>query len=131
MLAPGEISLREYDYLLTMPVLSLTEEKVDELQRLLKEKKTEYDKLFKLHIYEMWERDLDSFVEALHKQNEIEERDRLAFGATNGGADGRKRGGGKKGNTAGGDKGGKENAKTARGQGNAAAGRKPAGNDTR
>ena len=38
-LAPDEIPAKEYDYLLSMPVISLTEEKVEELQKLLNEKK--------------------------------------------------------------------------------------------
>ena len=37
--APGEISLKEYDYLLTMQIMSLTEEKVIELQKQMKDKK--------------------------------------------------------------------------------------------
>ena len=119
-MAPGELSLREYDYLLNMPVMSLTDEKVDELDRQLKEKKAEYDKLFAMHIFELWENDLDNFLIALEKQNELEEKDRNAYGASNGGSGKRK--GGKKGTTAGGGKD-KENGKTARGQGNAGGGR--------
>lgn len=32
-LQPGEVPAREYDYLLSMPMINLTEEKVEELQR--------------------------------------------------------------------------------------------------
>lgn len=82
ILAPDEISLREYDYLLTMPVLSLTKENVDNLQRLLIEKKTKYDTFSKLHIYDIWERDLENFLKALHKQNNIEKEARKVLDGT-------------------------------------------------
>lgn len=61
----GGIPAREYDYLLTMPLWNLSEERVEELQRLLKEKKKEYDALDAMHIFDLWERDLDKFLVAL------------------------------------------------------------------
>ncbi len=82
----GDIPQKEYDYLLSMPIFNLTEEKVEELQRLLKEKKQEYDKLLNMHIFEIWSKDLDAFLEALDKHEEQEERDRLSHkGGTAGG----------------------------------------------
>lgn len=53
-----------------MPIFSLTEEKVEELQQLLKDKKREYDRLLNMHIYEIWEKDLDAFLDALDKYEE-------------------------------------------------------------
>jgi len=38
-LAPGEIHPKEYDYLLSLPMWSLTEERVEELQRQMHDKK--------------------------------------------------------------------------------------------
>ena len=78
VLQPGEVSPKEYDYLLTMPILNLTEEKVQDLQRQLKEKRVEYDRLAAMHIYEMWVRDLDNFLAELDKYEMLEEKDRLA-----------------------------------------------------
>jgi len=42
------------------------------------EKKSEHDELQQTHIYRLWDRDLDAFLEALAKQEEKDERDRLA-----------------------------------------------------
>ena len=47
----GELPSKEYDYLLTMQIMSLTEERVIELQKQMKEKKAEYDLLEALHIF--------------------------------------------------------------------------------
>lgn len=88
----GDLSMKEYDYLLSMPMLSLTEERVEELQKLLHDKKTDYDRLFKMHIYDIWQRDLDSFLQALQEYEDQEEKDRLAIGASKGGAN-KKKGG--------------------------------------
>lgn len=75
-----------------MPIFSLTEEKVEELMKLLKDKRQEYDKLLSMHVYEIWERDLENFLEALEKHEEQEEKDRLAHASTNGGAAMKKKG---------------------------------------
>ena len=45
------------------------------------DKQIQYDKLQAMHIFEIWERDLDTFVEVLRKVEELEERDRLAIGS--------------------------------------------------
>ena len=42
-----------------MPMINLTEEKVLELERLLKDKEINYEKLSKMHIYDLWNNDLD------------------------------------------------------------------------
>jgi DNA topoisomerase II len=55
----GEIPAKEYDYLLTMQIMSLTEERVIEMEKLMKDKKDEHDRLEKMHIYELWQGDLD------------------------------------------------------------------------
>ena len=77
-LAAGEISGKEYDYLLTMPLWSLTDEKVRDLQAQLKDKEAEYDELEKTAITTLWDRDLETFLTALTAYEEKEERDRLA-----------------------------------------------------
>ena len=74
----GEVPAKEYDYLLTMPLWSLSEEKVAELNRQLDEKKDDHDELDATHIHVLWERDLDALLEALDKQEAIDECDRLA-----------------------------------------------------
>ena len=77
-LRPGEISIKEYDYLLTMQILSLTEERVADLQKQMQDKKAEHDRLEALTIYQIWESDLERFDQELTKYEEKEERDRLA-----------------------------------------------------
>ena len=42
-----------------MPMWNLSEEKVEELQKQMKEKKREYDTLEAMHIFDIWKRDLD------------------------------------------------------------------------
>ncbi len=38
-----------------------------------------------MHIHELWEKDLDAFLEALDRYEEQEEKDRQAIAASNGG----------------------------------------------
>lgn len=85
----GQLPAKEYDYLLSMPLWALSEEKIQELQNLLKEKLTEYEGLKATHIYVLWDRDLEAFLKALSNQEELDERDRLAH--KSGKADGGKR----------------------------------------
>jgi DNA topoisomerase-2 len=80
-LREGEIPAKEYDYLLTMQILSLTEERVIELQKQMSEKSMEYDQLKAMHISHLWKRDLQAFLIELEKYEEQEERDRLAHTA--------------------------------------------------
>ena len=63
----GQVAPSEYDYLLTMPLWSLSEEKITELNTDMKKKKDDHDALDKTHIYRLWEDDLDMFLEALGK----------------------------------------------------------------
>lgn len=74
----GGTSPKEYDYLLKMPLWSLSEEKVRDLTNQMKNKKDDHDELEALHIHALWERDLDALLDALAKQEELDERDRLA-----------------------------------------------------
>lgn len=76
--AAGETPPREYDYLLTMPLWSLSEEKVAELSKQMHDKKDDHDQLEATHTHTIWERDLDAFLVALDKQEEKDEKDRLA-----------------------------------------------------
>lgn len=50
-----------------MQILSLTEERVVELEKQLNDKRNEYDRLFKMHIFELWKNDLNSFLTELNK----------------------------------------------------------------
>ena len=77
-MAEGEIPAKEYDYLLSMPIWSLTEERVDDLEKQLKDKNREFNELQKLHIFELWTRDLDKFLKALDEYEAKEEADRCA-----------------------------------------------------
>ena len=42
--------------------MSLTEERVLELEKLMRDKKEEHDRLERLHIYDIWQKDLDQFL---------------------------------------------------------------------
>ena len=61
-----------------MPLWSLSEEKVEELTRQMNSKKDDHDQLEATHINKLWDNDLSTFLEALTKHEELEERDRLA-----------------------------------------------------
>ena len=88
----GEINPAEYDYLLTMPLWSLSEEKIEELNRQMNNKKDDHDNLEATHIHKLWERDLEDFLIALTKQEEKDEKDRLAHkGIVNNGKQGARR----------------------------------------
>jgi hypothetical protein len=50
-----------------MPLWSLSDEKVAELNRQMEEKRQEHDKLSKTHIYTLWDNDLSEFLVALSK----------------------------------------------------------------
>jgi hypothetical protein len=90
--AAGDINPSEYDYLLTMPLWSLSEEKIEELNKQMNNKKDDHDNLEATHIFKLWERDLEEFLVALSKQEDKDERDRLAHkGIVNNGKLGGKR----------------------------------------
>jgi DNA topoisomerase-2 len=74
----GGVQASEYDYLLSLPLWSLSEEKVNDLVKQANLKKQEFDKLHASHIFELWNNDLEDFLEALDKQQAIEEKDRIA-----------------------------------------------------
>lgn len=68
-----------------MPIYSLTEERVEELQKQLKERKQEYDKLEQMHIHKIWIKDLEEFEVALDVQYEQEREAREAVKEGKGG----------------------------------------------
>ena len=53
-----------------MQIMSLTEEKVIELQKQMKDKKEEYDRLEAMTTYQIWQGDLDRFLIQLDKHEE-------------------------------------------------------------
>ena len=63
-----------------MPMWSLCKEKVEDLIRLMNEKKKTYDELEAKHIHDLWQDDLNDLLETLDKVEEKEEADRLAHG---------------------------------------------------
>ncbi|KAL4429953.1 hypothetical protein ABPG74_000319 [Tetrahymena malaccensis] len=73
----GEIPLSEYNYLLSMPIFSLTEEKVLQLKKQVEEKEYELVVLQKKDIKDMWIEDLDKFIEVIDQVEEKEEKERL------------------------------------------------------
>ncbi|RSM18389.1 hypothetical protein CDV31_002713 [Fusarium ambrosium] len=52
---------RDYDYLLSMPIWSLTAERLEKLKDAIEKKKTEHDDLLALSEKDLWCRDLDEF----------------------------------------------------------------------
>ncbi|KAI9645606.1 DNA topoisomerase 2 [Ciborinia camelliae] len=59
---------RDYDYLLGLPIWSLTQERVDKLLKQMRDKKEEIDTLDKLSEKDLWCTDLDAFVEEWEDQ---------------------------------------------------------------
>ena len=53
-----------FEYLLGMPIYSLTKERVDDLQRKIKEKQGEIEALEKMTVQEIWISELDRFERA-------------------------------------------------------------------
>eukprot|EP00826_Nyctotherus_ovalis_P040930 TRINITY_DN4073_c0_g1_i6.p1 TRINITY_DN4073_c0_g1~~TRINITY_DN4073_c0_g1_i6.p1 ORF type:complete len:438 (-),score=156.44 TRINITY_DN4073_c0_g1_i6:112-1425(-) len=70
----GEAGSTEFDYLLGMPLWSLTAEKVEELERQRTEKGKEMLELAGMSEVEMWERELREFVCALDEMEELERK---------------------------------------------------------
>ena len=66
---------------MTMQIMSLTEERVLELQRQMKDKKDDYDRLEAMGIFQIWQSDLDRFQIELEKYEIQEEKDRHAHTA--------------------------------------------------
>ena len=85
-LEAGQVSAKEYDYLLGMAIWALTEERVEQLIREMNEKKMEYDALVAKHIFTLWTEDLDAFETELAAVWAKEEADRQRHGAVKNGA---------------------------------------------
>lgn len=71
------ISAMEFNYLLSMPIWSLTYEKVEELKKQLKNTEEELVNLQKVKIEDMWLDDLDKFVCVLKEVEEEQEQERM------------------------------------------------------
>jgi DNA topoisomerase-2 len=72
-----KIPAKEYDYLLSMNLWSLTFEKVEELNNQKKKKQNELDSLNNCPEKQLWINDLDNFLIALDEYEKEEEEDRL------------------------------------------------------
>ncbi|KAK4157351.1 DNA topoisomerase [Chaetomidium leptoderma] len=64
---------RDYDYLLGMPIWSLTNERLEKLKNQIAAKKAEYDELDALSEKDLWIKDLDGFIEEWHTQLALDE----------------------------------------------------------
>jgi DNA topoisomerase-2 len=73
----GEVPAKEYDYLLGMPMWSLTFEKVEALKNEEKEKVQLLENLKALSIFTMWEKDLAVLEQGIKDVWLDEENDRL------------------------------------------------------
>eukprot|EP00418_Pyrodinium_bahamense_P030066 CAMPEP_0179152694 /NCGR_PEP_ID=MMETSP0796-20121207/74211_1 /TAXON_ID=73915 /ORGANISM="Pyrodinium bahamense, Strain pbaha01" /LENGTH=1246 /DNA_ID=CAMNT_0020853911 /DNA_START=22 /DNA_END=3762 /DNA_ORIENTATION=- len=62
-----------FDYLLGMPIWSLTVERIEELKRQMKDKTSELDNLERTPIQDLWLRDLDAVMAELDAIDEYEE----------------------------------------------------------
>ncbi|KAJ5321679.1 hypothetical protein MYU51_013229 [Penicillium brevicompactum] len=63
-----------FDYLLGMPMWSLTQERVEKLLRQIGDREMEIDTLIKLSKEDIWNRDLDEFIKEWRSQLEDEDR---------------------------------------------------------
>ncbi|OAX83490.1 hypothetical protein ACJ72_02142 [Emergomyces africanus] len=70
----AEVGANSYDYLLGMPLWSLTQERVEKLRRQIGDKETEVDTLIKLSKEDIWKTDLDDFLAEWKFQLEEEGR---------------------------------------------------------
>ncbi|KAL8691878.1 MAG: hypothetical protein Q9218_002983 [Villophora microphyllina] len=94
------IGASSYDYLLGMPLWSLTKERVDKLEQMIGDRELEIDKLLKMSREDLWKVDLDDFInewrfqlqDEAQRQKDIARMDRRASRKLNiGGAGGKKR----------------------------------------
>lgn len=69
-----EVLSSSYDYLLGMPMWSLTQERVERLRRQIGDREMEIDALIKLSKEEIWKKDLEEFINEWRFQLEDEER---------------------------------------------------------
>ena len=72
-----------YQYLLGMPIYSLTFEKLEELKNQMKSKETEYNKLEKISPEEMWKNELNHLLKEYKKWNEEKIKDDEDTGKNN------------------------------------------------
>lgn len=72
----NKVSPKEYDYLLSMPLWSMTIEKVEELENQKRTKEDELERLRTMKLTDMWKLDLDRLVEALRVYEDEEEEER-------------------------------------------------------
>ena len=77
------ISPKEYDYLLGMPMWSITLERAEALVEEMRKSKQTREDLAKRHHHDLWIEDLDKLEEVLSKHEAQEEADRVAQGAIN------------------------------------------------
>ncbi|KAF2020724.1 type II DNA topoisomerase [Aaosphaeria arxii CBS 175.79] len=68
----GEAGANDYDYLLGMAIWSLTQERVEKLQKQIGDKEVEIDALIKLSPKDIWMQDLDAFVEEWNSEIDLE-----------------------------------------------------------
>jgi DNA topoisomerase-2 len=103
------VPAKEFDYLLSLPLWSLTYERVIELENQMKQKEKECDALSKMELTTMWIDDMDHFIEVLDEYEQKEEEERLMANKIKKGrgtkAEGKAKGGKKK------DKGNKKDNK--------------------
>lgn len=66
------VTFKDYEYLLNMPIYSLTFEKVEELMKQLKEKERELEILKSISIETMWLKDIEKVEESIELQRNIE-----------------------------------------------------------
>ena len=69
-----EVLSNSYDYLLGMPMWSLTQERVEKLRRQIGDREMDIDALIKLSKEDIWTKDLDDFINEWRFQLEDEER---------------------------------------------------------
>ncbi|KAJ5231890.1 DNA topoisomerase II eukaryotic-type [Penicillium citrinum] len=72
--ADVEVLSSSYDYLLGMALWSLTQERVEKLRRQIGDKEVEIDALIKLSKEDIWNKDLDEFINEWRFQLEDEDR---------------------------------------------------------
>ena len=95
-----KVPIKEYDYLLSMNLWSLTQEKIEELLKQKELKEKELATLEQTEVETLWDNDLDNLEEELTKYETMEEEDRLLAQKLNKGKSGaipkKRRGGGRK-----------------------------------
>ena len=75
--AEVETKIKEYNYLLTMPIWNLSYEQVEKLKQEVRQKKEELEKLKGYDLNDMWLDDLTAFIDKLEALERAEEQARL------------------------------------------------------